>query len=107
MLPAISLSLIPSANRCIEIRNWRSDRKNTRLGFFDAILPSGLVINRCILHEKNGVRWVAFPGHQYKKADGSIGYVALIQFASEKARNRFRAETLAAVDSILGGAGHE
>jgi hypothetical protein len=39
--------------------------KNTLRGFFTVAFPSGLIIRDCMLHEKNGKRWVSLPAREY------------------------------------------
>jgi hypothetical protein len=42
--------------------DWRPYASGTLVGFFDLLLPSGLKLNDCTLHERDGKRWVGLPG---------------------------------------------
>jgi hypothetical protein len=82
-------------------RNWKEHTRNTLKGFFDLELPSGLIIHDCMLHEKNGKRWVGLPARPYQK-DGKTEYARILGFDSAEAHARFQEEAVAAVDALLG-----
>jgi hypothetical protein len=44
--------------------------KNTLRGIFTLVLPSGLIISGCMLHEKNGKRWVSLHAREYTDQQG-------------------------------------
>jgi hypothetical protein len=93
--------------REIEIANWKTHERNTLRGFFDLILPSGLVIRDAMLHERNGKCWVSMPGKPYTEVDGTISYCNIVDFDSPDARQRFQAAALTAVQHYRDGARHE
>ena len=91
-------------HREILVSDWKAYDKRTLCGFLTFTLPSGLVIHNCMLHEKDGKRWIALPSRQYTKADGSPTYTPLIEFATKDARQRFQAAALRAVERFFEGA---
>lgn len=44
------------------ISSWRPDANDTRVGFFDFTLRSGLMLLGCSLHVNDSSRWVEVPG---------------------------------------------
>jgi hypothetical protein len=88
-------------HRNIEIADWKPHRKNTLVGFFSAIFPSGFVMHDLALHEKNGARWIGFPGRQWFNAQGEKQYAQFVEFSSRGAGDRFRDAVLAALDRHL------
>jgi DNA-binding cell septation regulator SpoVG len=91
-------------HREISVSNWKAHEKRTLRGFLTLTLPSGLVIHNCMLHEKDGKRWIALPSRQYKNAEGSPTYTPLIEFATKDARQRFQEAALKAVELFSEGA---
>jgi hypothetical protein len=86
---------------------WRPHSSGSLQGFFNLRLASGLCINDPTLHEKNGSRWVSFPGKPLLDSDGrhrvdeKKAYVAILEISDRATRDRFNAEALAAVDRML------
>src|SRR5262245_65764515 len=87
-----------AGHRGISIRDCRPHSKNTLRGFFTARLPSGLVLHDLMVHERDGARWIGFPGREWVNARGEKQYARFIDFASRVAGDRFR-------DAVLGRAG--
>jgi hypothetical protein len=52
-----------------------------------------MVIKDCMLHEKNGKQWIAFPGKPYIK-DGAQSWVNIIDFADSRRKYLFQDEVL-------------
>jgi hypothetical protein len=67
------------------ISNWRPDEKDTRVGFFDFTLRSGLMLLGCSLQENDSSRWVEIPGD-------------VVAFESPVAERGFRFAALTALD---------
>jgi DNA-binding cell septation regulator SpoVG len=86
-----------AGQRTIRISNWKAFSQNTLRGFFSVTLPSGLIIHNCSLHEKNDSRWIGLPAQSYRKKDGSVGYVRLIEFTSSELADNFRRQVLDAL----------
>jgi hypothetical protein len=70
---------------------------------FSVTLPSGMVINGCMLHRpaNGGAEWIALPGAaqierdgQAKRIDGKVQYKTLIRFKSRDLYDRFQAPIL-------------
>ena len=90
-------------SRPISIANWISINKNSLIGVFDLCLPSGMIINGCMLHQSgsNGQSWVALPGApqvehgQLKRAgDGKLMYKTIVRFKSRDIYARFQTPIL-------------
>jgi len=96
----------------IAASNWRPRESNTLQGFCTLTLkPSGIVINECSLHKKNGQRWIGLPGKpqldsegrvRKEGATGKVLYVPIVEIAGKAERERFQEAALAAVDALLG-----
>jgi hypothetical protein len=87
--------------RNITIRDWSPHFKNTLVGFFTAILPSGMVVDGLMLHQKADERWVSMPASEWTDAGGARQYAPVIGFIDGPTRERFQQAVLAAVDQFL------
>jgi len=86
----------------VQISNWMALEKNTLRGFFNLTLqPSGLIIKQCMLHEKNGQRWVSLPGQKFIDAEGRTGFKSVLNFTSRESADNFRDQVLRALDEHL------
>jgi hypothetical protein len=85
----------------IVISAWRPHRKNTVRGFFDATRPLGLVLHSLMLHERDGARWIAFPGREWSDAQGQRQFSPVVEFISRTIADRFRDQILAALNVHL------
>jgi hypothetical protein len=85
----------------IVISNWRPFEKNTLRGFFNATLPSRLVIQGLTLHHKGESRWVGMPAKEYVDKNGIKKYQPIIDFVSREDSDRFQVQVLAALDHHL------
>lgn len=85
----------------ISIINWKPYEKHTLRGFISVRTSDGLVIKEVCLHEKNGRRWLSMPARQFKREDGTPGWMPMLEFADDAARSRFQATALAAVDAFF------
>lgn len=85
----------------LTIRDFRSLSKNTLKAVFTVELPSGMVINGCMLHESNGSRWVGLPGKPYTDAAGKQTYARIIEFTSRAVADKFRDAVLESLDAHL------
>jgi hypothetical protein len=83
------------------ISNAKQMRKGTLLGFFDLEMPSGLIVRGAMLFEKNGKRWVGFPSKEWVKADGTKGYMPLLEFADRSISDKFQAQVLPLAERAL------
>ena len=72
--------------------------KNTLRGFCTIVLPSGMAIHSCTLHEKDGKRWISFPAEKFTNKDGEVSYKRLIEFADRATADKFRDQALEAID---------
>lgn len=71
------------------ILNLRRERRGSKVAVFDVALSSGLIICDAMLHEHvSGKRWIAWPGAEYVKNDGSKGFRSLIKFRDENVKRR-------------------
>ena len=86
-------------------------QRNTQRALFNLILlPSGLVLRDCSLHERDGKRWIGLPARPQLGRDGrqlvapktgQPAYATVIDFSDHKARERFQTAALAAVDELI------
>jgi hypothetical protein len=90
----------------IVISNWKARASGSLVGFFTVQVPSGLVFNELMLHERNGQFWLSFPSKPMIGADGGVmrdengkaRYDApLISFANWEAKERFTQLVIAAL----------
>jgi hypothetical protein len=73
------------------------------VGVFDVTLPSGMIINSCMLHRMGDRReWIALPGAAQvekdrrvkRSGDGKPLYKTLIRFKTKEIYERFQAPIL-------------
>lgn len=83
------------------VREFKHFQKNTLQAFLSLELPSGMVLNECLLHEKNGSRWVNLPARECANSNGEKSWKPMVAFSDEDARKRFQVAALAAVDRYL------
>ena len=88
-------------HREIIIRDWKPHEKGSLKGFFSASLPSGLILNSLMLHQRNGARWVAFPAREWVNAQGEKQYAQFVEFADRRTADKFRDALLDALDKHL------
>lgn len=94
-------------DRNFRVLDWKPLQRATLQGFFSITTPSGLIIKDLSLHQRGEDRWVSFPGKPFKKADGSAGYINLVDFESKDLRQKFQALALHAIDAFIrAGGGH-
>src|SRR5262249_16698848 len=75
--------------RGITTLEWRPPRKNSLLGFVRLLLPSRLIINDAMIHERNESRWVALSAREWTDTTGVKRFYPLIEFADDSVRERF------------------
>lgn len=92
---------MPISTQQIVVHKFKRFQKNTLQAFVALELPSGVVINECLLHEKNGSRWINLPAREYTTSSGEKSWMPMVGFADEDARKRFQAAALAAIDDYL------
>jgi hypothetical protein len=85
----------------IQIRNWKPRQKNTLRGFFTVILPSGMVIHGCMLHEKGDSRWIQFPAKEYTDDRGEKQFARFVEFTDKRIADRFNKLTIEALDEYF------
>lgn len=84
------------------ISEWKPINKNTLLGAFTVTLPSGMVIQGCMVHRTDGREWVALPGAAQidrdgtlkRGSDGKVEYKTLVRFVSKVIYERFQTPIL-------------
>jgi hypothetical protein len=97
----------------IRASDWRPLARNSLLGFVKLSLePSGIVLNDCTFHSKDGQEWIGLPGKPQIDKDGAtrrdsttgkILYTPCVEIPSKDARERFQKAAVAAVHQLLGG----
>jgi hypothetical protein len=96
----------------ITASDWRPMERNTLRGFVTLTLqPSGLVLNDCALHQKEGREWIGLPGKPQIDRDGQsrkdpttgrMLYTPVVEIPDRDARERFQQAALAAVHELIG-----
>ena len=66
-----------------------------------ATLPSGLILNSLMLHERNGARWVGLPAREWTNTEGVKQFAKLVEFADRRTADKFRDSVLDALDQHL------
>jgi hypothetical protein len=89
---------VVGGDRKIKISDWKPHQKNSLQGYFTATLPSGMVISDLMLHERDGSRWIAFPGREWADSAGTKRFVNFIRFTDRDIAHKFRDQVLAALD---------
>jgi hypothetical protein len=86
----------------VTVHNAKAITKNTLRGFFDVELPSGLKINGCTMHAKDGKFWVGLPAREWAKPDGSKSWTPMVEIPDREARDKFNAAVLPVAAKALG-----
>jgi DNA-binding cell septation regulator SpoVG len=89
-----------------QIRDWRPHQKETLRAFFTIVLPSGLVIYDCRLHQKGDRRWIGMPTKTFE-SQGEKKFQPIVDFIDRDAEDRFRIHVLNAIDQHLREAGRD
>jgi hypothetical protein len=79
--------------------NFRVYQKGTLQGFFSLLLDSGLEIQGCTLHEKDGKSWVSFPARQYEE-NGETKWQVLLRIPDDRRWKLFQEQAKAAVAKV-------
>jgi len=96
------LRAAPAAAAKFVASNWRAISKNSLLGTFNLLLPSGMILCGCQLLQKGESRWIGLPSTRYAKADGTLSdHQKVIDFATPPAKARFHEMAKAAIDALL------
>src|SRR5262249_22211264 len=92
--------------------DWRPLKTNTSHGFqMPKVVPSGIVVRECSLHEKDGKRWIRVPckpqidskgRHRREPVTGKPANTPVVEILSKAERERFQKVALPAVDKLLG-----
>jgi hypothetical protein len=99
--PAVLLTEGDGGHRKIQIAQFKALSKNTLKAVFDVVLPSGMQIHGCMLHESNGVRWIGLPGKPYRDAGGNETYARIIDFVDRATYDRFQRAVMDALGAHL------
>jgi hypothetical protein len=89
-----------SAQRAAAL-NARRHEKNTLKGFFDLVLPSGMIVKGCTLHVAGRRAWVGLPGRPYTDASGAETWANIIEFRGRTAKERFQKIALDAAAEVF------
>jgi hypothetical protein len=91
----------PQVKPSITCEKFRPFSRNTLQGFCTLLLPSGLRLHDCTLHEKEGKRWVGLPSRPYKDESGRQKWSAVVDIPDYATRERFCVAALAAIDAFI------
>jgi hypothetical protein len=81
--------------------NARRHEKNTLKGFFDLVLPSGMIVKGCTLHVAGHRAWIGLPGRPYTDASGAETWANIIDFRDRMAKERFHKIALDAAAEVF------
>jgi hypothetical protein len=81
--------------------NARRHEKNTLKGFFDLVLPSGMIVKGCTLHVTGLRAWVGLPGRPYTDASGAETWANIIDFRDRTTKERFQKIALDAAAEVF------
>ena len=84
----------------IHISDWKPFERGALRGFFDVLLPSGLILHGCSLAEKDGKRWVNPPQRQIKNGE-KTRYEKTVSFVDRETSDKFNKAVVAALDEFL------
>jgi hypothetical protein len=86
------------------ISDWISINRNSLVGAFTVTLPSGMIINGCMLHRSpnGGSEWIGIPGAVQLEKDGTVKragdgkpvYRTIVRFKSRDVYERFQTPIL-------------
>jgi hypothetical protein len=103
-LPRSNESHSSGSHHPLTITDWKTIDRNSLVGVFSVELPSGMVINNCMLHRpSNGAaEWIAMPGAAQVERDGRVKrsgdgkpmYKTIIRFRSKEIYDRFQVPIL-------------
>ena len=90
----------------MNVVSWRPlERGKSMKGFLSLELPSGIRLIDCSFHQrKDGAKWVSMPAKSFKKHDGAMAWVSLIDFSSRAVRDAFVKQAVTAIEKYLAGA---
>jgi hypothetical protein len=99
------IDVIPqSAGRAagaIQITRWQPHEKGSLKGFFSVTLPSGLVLRRCMLHQKGDARWIGFASREWTDGHGIRQFDPIVEFRDRGTADRFKNSILTELDEHL------
>lgn len=90
--------------------DFRRVEKNTLRGFFDLVLPSGLVLKECSWHCQADKQWIGLPGKPQLDRDGrhrvdDTGkrlYSNIVEIRGKEAASSFQRQALVALHALVG-----
>jgi DNA-binding cell septation regulator SpoVG len=84
----------------VKVSNWYAiaDKKALR-GRFSVELPSGMIIHKVCLFEKNGSRWIALPSEKSPGQDDIPIYTPIVEFTSRQVADNFRRQVMIALEA--------
>jgi hypothetical protein len=96
-----------SSQDAFAISNPKLLQRGALLGSFDLeAVGWGVTIKGCMLFEKESRRWINFPGREWVKADGTRGFVPIIEWNGKDVREKFHRAVLPLAERALGVTGN-
>jgi hypothetical protein len=92
----------PTDKSTFTASNWKAIGRNTLTGTCDIETRSGFVFRSVMLHERDSKRWVQIPSKEYRKDDGTRGFVPVVEFANQEKWRQFNSAALARHRSAFG-----
>ncbi|ANY80636.1 hypothetical protein BB934_22375 [Microvirga ossetica] len=90
----------------LRVVQWQRDRRNSRVGYATVRCdPPGLLVQRVVVQESHGMRWVTLPaapvldsnGQPLRDERGKIAHVAVVTFPDKADRDAFADAVIAVV----------
>jgi hypothetical protein len=92
--------------------DWTPVERGMLRGFFLLHLPSGLTLQGCSLHRRDGSQWVGLPARPQINAEGHLSrdpttnkivYAPVVEIRDRCIRDRFQQAAIAAVRDLARG----
>ncbi|MDP4120525.1 MAG: hypothetical protein Q8876_05665 [Bacillota bacterium] len=85
----------------IEILDFKEINKGAIFGTVNVrITKWGLTINKCLIFQKEGRKWLSLPQETFEK-DGKKNYFPLVKFDDRETSERFGRQVLEAVEKLI------
>jgi hypothetical protein len=84
-----------------KVSNPKRLNKGHLVGSVDVSAPWGIKIIGVMLFQKDGKRWLSFPSKEWIKQDGSKGYLPLVEWIGQDAREEFERTVLPLAERAL------
>ena len=92
---------VAGGRRAVAILDWRPYRKNTLLGFARLLLPSGMILNDVMVHQRGDGRWISLPSREWADVAGAKHFAPIVEFDQRDTLEQFKRAVLIAFDEYV------